>query len=39
VESEEKINGFLSSLEELLTGVLVTLHTVKTIDFSGRAPA
>ena len=37
VDSQEKIDGFLPVLDELLEGGLVTMERVKTIHYRGKA--
>jgi uncharacterized protein len=37
VDSEEKINGFLPIIDEMLRGGLVTLEKVRVIDYRGDA--
>ena len=39
VDSEEKINGFLPALEEMMPGGLVTLEKVKVIDYRANPDA
>jgi uncharacterized protein len=36
VDAEEKIQGFLPVLEEMMSGGLVTLEKVKVIDYRGK---
>lgn len=39
VDSEEKINAFLPELDKLIGGGLITLETVKVIQYRGAAQA
>ena len=39
VDSEEKIQGFLPLLNEMIKGGLVTLEKVRVIDYRGQPPA
>ena len=39
VDTEEKINGFLPVLDEMMKGGLVTLEKVKGIDYRADLPA
>ncbi len=38
VDSEEKIQAFLPTLDTMMVGGLVTLEKVKVLDYRGRAP-
>ncbi len=38
VDSEEKIQAFLPTLDSMMIGGLVTLEKVKVIDYRGREP-
>jgi PII-like signaling protein len=37
VDSEEKIQGFLPTLDPMMVGGLVTMEKVKVLDYRGRA--
>lgn len=39
VDSEEKINSFLPTLDKMIGGGLVTLETVKVIEYRGETKA
>jgi PII-like signaling protein len=39
VDSEEKIQGFLPAIEEMITGGLVTTQKVNVIHYRGKEPA
>src|SRR5512142_3243223 len=39
VDSEEKIQAFLPTLDKMLTGGLVTMEKVKVLEYRGTAPA
>jgi PII-like signaling protein len=39
VDTEEKIQGFLPLLNEMIKGGLVTLEKVRVIDYRGQPPA
>ncbi len=39
VDSEEKLNGFLPVLDEMMSGGLVTLEKVRVIDYRASAAA
>ena len=39
VDSEEKIQSFLPVLDEMMRGGLITLESVKCIEYRGKAPA
>ncbi|MFZ4694133.1 MAG: DUF190 domain-containing protein [Verrucomicrobiia bacterium] len=39
VDTEEKIQGFLPLLDEMIKGGLVTLEKVRVIDYRGQPPA
>jgi len=39
VDSEEKVNGFLPVLDEMMEGGLLTIEKVKVIDYRGKTPS
>src|SRR5215831_906 len=39
VDTEEKLNAFLPTLDEMMKGGLVTLEKVRVIDYRGAPPA
>jgi len=39
VDSEEKVQAFLPHLDKMITGGLVTMETVKVMEYRGSAPS